>query len=75
MSKEEKADAGWRAFKYTTYGMEPLVFAIIGYFVGKEFGNEGLGAFLGLLVGIVLLHLEIIRLFRRIERRRKLKRA
>jgi len=67
----DSSDQCGRVFRYLTIGMEPLIFGIVGYFVGPYvFGSDIMGALVGALVGTLMMFLTLFYLAGLFERKK-----
>ncbi len=53
-------------FKFLGIALDILIFAFIGYFIGKNFNQEVLGALIGALFGTALTWYYLLRLARKV---------
>jgi len=54
--KEQKRESPWyRSFRLLGIGLDVVIFAVLGYFVGEYYGNVVYGVMVGAILGTFLM--------------------
>jgi len=66
-----KSHLPWNVIvKFLIIGLDVVVFAAIGYLIGRHYGMEVYGTIFGTVLGIVCMHIHLFLALKRIGRRK-----
>ncbi len=66
-----KAHLPWNMIvKFLIIGLDVVVFAVIGYLIGRHYGMEVYGTIFGAVLGIVCMHIHLFLALKRVEKRK-----